>query len=112
MGSSFRRGGGCRGSAAAEQPVHAGLVAGREGRLAVEAAGPLGGLLLQDVVHVDLAAAQPAGAGDLEPLRGTAVRLHLGHGCFLVSWWRRTARGAVQPSLAWSAGAGCGAGAG
>src|SRR5262245_7391266 len=83
MGSSFRRWG--EGSAPAEQPLDAGLVAGGEGLLAVEPALPLRRLLLEDVVHVDLAAAQLAAARHLDALGRTAVRLHLRHG-FSLLW--------------------------
>ena len=44
---------------------------------------PLGGLLLQDVVLVGLAARDLAGAGGLEALGRAAVGLHLRHSCVL-----------------------------
>ena len=52
--------------------------AGHLGLLA-QTALPFRGLLLEDVVLEGLAAHHLAGAGDLEPLRGSAVGLHLGH---------------------------------
>ena len=47
--------------------------------IAFEATLATGGLLLEDVVQICLAAGDLAGAGDLETLLGTAVCLHLGH---------------------------------
>src|SRR5260370_23385373 len=48
--------------------------------VAVEAAGPLGRLVLQQVVLAGALAHELAGAGDLEPPLGTTVRLRLRHG--------------------------------
>src|SRR5947209_14692160 len=62
-----------------DQPPHLGAVAPGDLGLAREPPGPLAGLLLEDVGAEGLAPHDPAGAGHLEPLGRTPVRLHLGH---------------------------------
>src|SRR5688572_13091969 len=55
-------------------------VRGADGGHLPESTLPVGVLLLEDVVQERLAAADLAGARDVEPLLRTAVRLHLRHG--------------------------------
>src|SRR5207244_10417923 len=62
-----------------QQPACLGAVAARQLGLSPEATRPRRRLLLHQVAPVGLATKQPAGTGDLEPLRRAAVRLHLGH---------------------------------
>src|SRR4029453_7733321 len=76
-----------------------GLVGRHQRLVASQAASAGGGLLLHDVAAVGLAAPDPAGAGQLEALGRTAVRLHLGHGCLSCSSWQRRVPGVwAQPA--------------
>src|SRR3546814_8838978 len=54
-------------------------IARSDAGLPCETTLPLGSLLLEDVVVVDLKAPELAGAGDLEALGRASVSLHLGH---------------------------------
>src|SRR3954451_241923 len=64
---------------AAEQALHARLVATRDFRGLVEPPGARAGLGLEHVVHAGLAAHELARAGSLEPLGCAPVGLHLRH---------------------------------
>src|SRR6476469_7348661 len=84
----------------AQQPADARGVHLRDFLGAVQATGAAGGLALQVVALSRAGVGEPAGAGDLDPLLRTGMRLVLRHGCFArnrcLSYWESVVLGITR----------------